>query len=296
MNFRYRKLRHPRIALVVAGLLACANVLGHIKNEATQFPDIEFSAARFDIVVLVGAGIIPETPVFEPDKALSNEELASWVALAQGLGRGGENPDTAALAAAALERGIVNSLAGDASVADLNRLFFDGNLGIEAGERTPTKAEAASFIATALGSEVGKALLERRNLAAGVSGDVTEVALEQGHHGNVYVLTIGGIKLQMDEHGRVANGPTDLLQWEGRSVRRSFIRGSGDHAQWMYLEAEPRRAAPADAAPAATGTVTSELVAAAVEEPPADRSVFYWLVAVAVILGAVLFFQRRRSD
>jgi len=296
MNFRYRKLRHPRIALVVAGLLACVNVLGHIKNEATQFPDIEFSAARFDIVVLVGAGIIPETPVFEPDKALSNEELASWVALAQGLGRGGENPDTAALAAAALERGIVNSLAGDASVADLNRLFFDGNLGIEAGERTPTKAEAASFIATALGSEVGKALLERRNLAAGVSGDVTEVALEQGHHGNVYVLTIGGIKLQMDEHGRVANGPTDLLQWEGRSVRRSFIRGSGDHAQWMYLEAEPRRAAPADAAPAATGTVTSELVAAAVEEPPADRSVFYWLVAVAVILGAVLFFQRRRSD
>ena len=296
MNFRYRKLRHPRIALVVAGLLACANALGHIKNEATQFPDIEFSAARFDIVVLVGAGIIPETPVFEPDKALSNEELASWVALAQGLGRGGENPDTAALAAAALERGIVNSLAGDASVADLNRLFFDGNLGIEAGERTPTKAEAASFIATALGSEVGKALLERRNLAAGVSGDVTEVALEQGHHGNVYVLTIGGIKLQMDEHGRVANGPTDLLQWEGRSVRRSFIRGSGDHAQWMYLEAEPRRAAPADAAPAATGTVTSELVAAAVEEPAADRSVFYWLVAVAVILGAVLFFQRRRSD
>ena len=294
MNFRYRKLRHPRIALVVAGLLACANVLGHIKNEATQFPDIEFSAARFDIVVLVGAGIIPETPVFEPDKALSNEELASWVALAQGLGRGGENPDTAALAAAALERGIVNSLAGDASVADLNRLFFDGNLGIEAGERTPTKAEAASFIATALGSEVGKALLERRNLAAGVSGDVTEVALEQGHHGNVYVLTIGGIKLQMDEHGRVANGPTDLLQWEGRSVRRSFIRGSGDHAQWMYLEAEPRRAAPADAAPAATGTATP--VATAVEEPPADRGVFYWLVAVVVILGAVLFFQRRRSD
>ena len=234
------------------------------------------------------------TRPFEPDKALSNEELASWVALAQGLGRGGENPDTAALAAAALERGIVNSLAGDASVADLNRLFFDGNLGIEAGERTPTKAEAASFIATALGSEVGKALLERRTLAAGVSGDVTEVALEQGHHGNVYVLTIGGIKLQMDEHGRVANGPTDLLQWEGRSVRRSFIRGSGDHAQWMYLEAEPRRAAPADAAPAATGTATP--VATAVEEPPADRGVFYWLVAVVVILGAVLFFQRRRSD
>lgn len=296
MSFRYRNLRNRGTALIVTGLLACGSALGHIKNEATQFPDIEFSAARFDIVVLVGAGIIPETPVFEPDKALSNEELAAWVALAEGLGRGGENPDTAALATAALERGIVDSLAGDASLADLNRLFFAGNLGIEGGERTPTKAEAASFIATALGSEVGQALLERRNLAAGVSGDVTEVAIEEGHHGNVYVLTIGGTKLQMDEHGRVANGPTDLLQWEGRSVRRSFIRGSGDHARWMYLEAEPRQAAPVFAAPAATGAATSGPVAEAVEEPPADRSVLYWLVAVAVILGAVLFFQRRRSD
>jgi hypothetical protein len=260
MNHRYRKLRSRGIALIVTGLLVYGSASGHIKNEATQFPDIEFSAARFDIVVLVGAGIIPETPVFEPDKALSNEELAAWVALAAGLGRGGENPDTAALAAAALEQGIVDSLEGNASLADLNRVFFAGNLGIEDEERTPTKAEAASLIATGLGSEVGHALLEKRNLAAGVSGEVTEVAIEEGHHGNVYVLTVAGSKLQMDEHGRVANGPTDLLQWEGRSVRRSFIRGSGEHAQWIYLEAEPRQAAPVVAAPAANGEVTSEPV------------------------------------
>ena len=296
MSYRYQNLHYRGIVLIVTGLLFCGSALAHIKNEATQFPDIEFSNARFDIVVLVGAGIIPETPVFEPDKALSNEELAAWVALAEGLGRGGENPDTAALATAALEQGFVESLAGDASLADLNRVFFAGNLDIDDGERTPSKADAASLIATALGSEVGQALLEKRNLAAGVSGVVSEVAIEEGHHGNVYVLTIGGTTLQMDEHGRVANGPTDLLQWEGRSVRRSFIRGSGDHAQWMYLEAEPRQAAPVFAAPVTTGAAASGPVAAAVEEPPADRSVFYWLVAVVVILGAVLFYRRRRSD
>ena len=296
MNDRRRNLRNRGMALIVTGLLACGSALGHIKNEATQFPDIEFSAARFDIVVLVGAGIIPETPVFEPDRALSNEELATWVALAEGLGRGGENPDTAALAAAALEQGIVDSLEGDASLADLNRLFFAGDLGIEDGERIPTKAEAASLIATALGSDVGQALLEKRNLAAGVSGDVTEVAIEEGHHGNVYVLTVAGSRLQMDEHGRVANGPTDLLQWEGRRVRRSFIRGDGHHAQWMYLEAEPRQAAPLVAAPAATSAATFEAATEAVEELPADRSVLYWLVAVVVILGTVLFFQRRRRN
>ena len=285
-------MSHRSIALIVTGLLVCGSASGHIKNEATQFPDIEYSAARFDIVVLVGAGIIPETPVFEPDKALSNAELAAWVALAAGLGRGGENADTAALAAAALEQGIVDSLEGDASLADLDRLFFAGDLGIEDGEQVPTKAEAASLIATGLGSEVGHALLEKRNLAAGVVGEVTEVAIEEGHHGNVYVLTVGGSKLQMGEHGRVANGPTDLLQWEGRSVRRSFIRGSGEHAQWIYLEAEPRQAAPVVAAPAVNGEVTSEPV----DKPAADRSMLYWLVAVALVLGVGLFFQRRRSD
>ena len=51
----------------------------------------------------------------------------------------------------------------------------------------------------------------------GLGGAVTEVAIEEGHHGNAYVMTVGGTKLQMDEHGRVANGPIDLLQWEGRS-------------------------------------------------------------------------------
>ena len=295
MRYRYQNLHYRGIVLAVIGLLVYSNASGHIKNEATQFPDIEFSAARFDIVVLVGAGIIPETPVFEPDKALSNEELAAWAALAAGLGRGGENADTAALAAAAMTEGIVDSLAGNASLADLNRVFFAGNLDIDDGEQTPSKADAASLIATALGSEVGQGLLERRGLGMGVGGDVTEVAIEEGHHGNAYVLTIGGTKLQMDEHGRVANGPTDLLQWEGRRVRRSFVRGSGHHALWIYLEAEPREPAPAVDASAASAT-TTEVVAEVVEKPPVDRSIFYLLVAVAVILGAGLFFQSRRSD
>ena len=46
------------------------------------------------------------------------------------------------------------------------------------------------------------------------------------------------------------------------------------------------------AAPAANGEVTSEPV----DKPAVDRSMLYWLVAVAVILGAGLFFQSRRSD
>ena len=100
----------PHVARGALALLGCclfiSTAFAHIKNEASQFPDIEFSEARFDIVVLVGAGIVPETPVFEPDKPLSKRELATWVVLAAGLGSGGETPDPQALAAAALDAEI----------------------------------------------------------------------------------------------------------------------------------------------------------------------------------------------
>ena len=291
MNRPGQSLIRAVSALAAGLMLLSGSVLAHIKNEATQFPDIEFSDARFDIVVLVGAGIIPETPVFEPDKRLSRLELATWVALAEGLLPGGETPDIDALAAAAREQGFLESLEGDASIADLDRLFFAGELDMADAERTPTTAEAASLIATALDNEAGAALLEKRNLAVGVSGKVTAVGIEEGHHGDAYVITIDGTTLQMDAHGRVANGPTDLLQWEGRSVRRSFTRGSGDHKLWLYLEAEP---------PEATEPVEASALAAPTEPvaevPAADRGLLYWLIAAVIVLAAILFFKRRRSD
>ena len=286
-------LNCKKVALVALALFASSAALAHIKNEATQFPDIEFSDARFDIVVLVGAGIVPETPVFEPDKALSKHELATWLALAEGLLPGGETPDVDALAAAAVEQGLVDSLDGDATLADVNQLFFAGQLDMEDPGRPPTKAEAASLIATALNGEAGAALLEKRGLTIGASGAVTRIEITEGHHGDAYVLTIGGETLAMDAHGRVANGPTDLLQWEGRSVRRSFVKGSGHHANWLYLEAEPREVAAPDEVMA---TAPDAITAPVVTRPPADRSLLYWLVAAVVILGVLLFFRRRHAD
>ncbi len=288
-HVRHRGLARPGLAVLLS--FATMAVSAHIKNEATQFPDIEYSDARFDIVVLVGAGIIPETPVFEPDKALSKAELATWVALAEGLGRGGETPDTDALAAAAVAAGRVDTLEGNATLADLDRLFFGGELALDDAERTPSKAEAARLIATQLGTDAGRVLLDNRGLASGATGDVVSVEVREGHHGTAYVMTIGATTLQMDEHGRVANGPTDLLQWEGRKVRRSFVRGDGDRARWIYLEAEPPASAvpvSVDAAPVAEPAAPH----AAPEAPAPNRDLLYWLIAAAAILGIVLFVSR----
>lgn len=296
--------------LAASPLLLTAVAEAHIKNEASQFPDIEYSDARFDIVMLVGAGVIPETPVFEPDKWLSRRELATWVALARGLKPGGETPDTDDLAQAAIDAGLVGSLEGDATFSELNDAFLGGEAEVADAEATPTKAEAAGFIAAHLDTEAGLALLERRNLSHGDTGTVGRVETQKGHHGSVYLMTVGDTTQPMAEHGRVANGPTDLLQWEGRTVRRSFVRVSGDSAVWVYLEAEPPRAAtarPAAAAGAADtaagGTAAAppgvaspdagEAIADAAE--PVDRRMLFALVAAVVVLGFILFFRRRRT-
>ena len=116
-----------RLTLVLVAIVASFgfdNAAAHIKNEASQFPDIEYSDARFDIVLLVGAGIIPATPVFEPAAPFSRSDLATWSALAEDLGAAGEPPDTDALATAALEQGLLASIDGQAPYADLNTVFF----------------------------------------------------------------------------------------------------------------------------------------------------------------------------
>ncbi len=281
-----------RLILVLAAIVASFivdNAVAHIKNEASQFPDIEFSDARFDIVLLVGAGIIPETPVFEPDALFTRVDLATWTALAEELGVGGETPDTDALATAALEQGLIASIDGQATYEDINKIFFRGKLDPDRPAATLIKGEAASYIATHLTSSAGEALLARRGVRKGPAGHAARVELQSNPDGsNTYMITIDDLSLPMYAHGRVANGPTDLVQWDGRTVRRSFIREQGDLAFWTYLEAEPI-AAPGDSG------ASVEIDDQAMRQSSTSRRLLYGLVAAASGLGLILFFRGRRS-
>jgi hypothetical protein len=263
----------------------------HIKNDASQFPDIEFSDARFDIVILVGAGIIPETPVFEPDASLSLGDLAVWTALYNNLGEGGETPDTDALSKAALEQGLIRSLEGPATRDDINAIFFEGHLALEQQAASGlTKADAASFIAARFTTAEGIALLEKRGLEAGPTGDISLVeARTNPDGGSSYFITVGAMTMPMYSHGRVANGPTDLVQWQGRTVRKSFVRKQGDLTLWMYLEAEPIQMVAADPALQAG-------VDAANAEPviKTNKNLLYGLIVGVLVLGVLLFFRRKR--
>lgn len=299
-----RRQQLIKISVTLMSMLATATVVAHIKNEATQFPDIEFSDARFDIVMLVGAGIIPQTPVFEPDKPLSMAELATWAALARGLGPGGETPDTTRLAQSLIDAGLIESLEGDATYADINTLVFDGALTIEGRDSVPTKAEAARFIASYIHTEAAKSFLTRRDLALGATGEVTAVVAPEAGRG--YVITIGDVTLPMDIHGRVANGPTDLFQWEGRYVTHSFVQGSDAQARWTFIEAgEPPTPEKSEAATASAGATAEDDTAPSGNSRKvldadstggsAGSNLLTYLIIAVVLLGALLFFQGRRK-
>lgn len=283
------KFARQAFVLAVLVLAAANGAFAHVKNEETQFPDIEFSDARFDVVLLAAAGIIPETPVFEPDRRLTRRDVASWVALAQGLGKGGETPDTDALAQAALTAGVVNSLDGDATFGDLVAAFFPGQAAPARARETPTKAAAAQFLASRLTSATeSRTLLDRLRIAEGPTGAVTAVASEGAGHGAVYVVTIGETKAPAYAHIRVANGPADLLVWEGRMVRRSLSREIDGQVRLIYLEAEPQSAAQ-------NATAPEEAPAAAADErSSATGPLLYGLLGAVAVLGVLLFARRRR--
>jgi len=267
----------------VATLLAWPLSAGaHIKNEETQYPDIDFSPARFDIVLLAAAGMVPETPVFEPDRPFTRKDLAVWLALGKGKLDGGENPDVETLARKALTAGLIETLDGDATFADLDRLFFGGTTASDRATQTPTKAEAASYVAAHLSAEA----LALRGLIEGPAGTVGAVASKPTDDGdNVYILTIGQTSYPMYAHGRVARGPTDLLAWEGRTVARTFVRAIDGRSMWTYLEAKPIEAPPAQA----------QAPDRAAGSDGGKNTLLYALVGAIVVLGAGLFFRGRRA-
>jgi hypothetical protein len=225
--------------LILAGAMA-ANVAAHIMTDTTQFPDMKASDARFDVMVLVAAGIIPEKGPFGADEPLMHQDLAVWSALALGLqNKTGEQAGTAELARRALEQGLVTSLEGQATYAEIDTVLFQGGFAHEHPDEVPSRGAAAAYIVAGLADAAGTPLMEKLSLQYGPIGKVTSVESRKNPDGGSSVyITVAGTALPVYVHGRVGNGPADLKQWQGRTVRRSLIRKQGEFAVWLYLEAE----------------------------------------------------------
>ncbi|MGK0298537.1 MAG: hypothetical protein ACI9XC_002159 [Gammaproteobacteria bacterium] len=220
-------------------LFTVCNVVAHTDNETTLFPDIKTIDARFDVILLVSIGIIPVTENYHPEDRLSRLDLAAWATLATGLAEAGVKPMIKSLADIALTNGLIDTVDGDASYADINKVLFNGFLSTDSSKVNPTRADAAKFIAANLSNGIkGETLLEKRGMYFGPTGKVSSVETRTNPDGSTsYFITIANETYPMYPHGKLANGPTDLKLWQDKNVRRSVIRNLGQFKLWVFLEA-----------------------------------------------------------
>ena len=212
-------------------------VIAHTDNETSLFPDISDHESRYDILLLAAMGIIPESEKFQPDDVLPRRELAVWGVLAARQGVMIET-DKAKLAELAVRQNIIDSLEGSASYDDINDVLFRGGLAPEQAGANPTKAEAVSFIVDNLEREIdGGSLMTKLGMRTGPVGKVEKVESKLNPDGsNTFYITIAGITNPFYSHGKVANGPVDMGQWQDREIARSVIREISGFKLWVYLE------------------------------------------------------------
>ena len=224
--------------MLTLGLIAPSSA--HVTSERTRYSDIIGSDARFDIMLLSAIGVTPNGPEFHPDDPMTKQDAAIWAALAARIGQHGETPDAAGLAQEALDAKLIDSLDGDASFADLSNVFFKGQVKADNPDATPTKGEAAQFIAAHLSDAVeGTPLLETWKAVEGPVGPITAIKTETtASGGTAYFITIGDTTAPNHAHIKISNGQTDLATWEGRTIRRSLLREEEGQTYWLYLEAD----------------------------------------------------------
>lgn len=215
-------------------LIGVAPVLAHVQNEASLYSDITYSEAKEQIVILHGIGAIAlegGANLYKPFEMLTLRDLAYWAGIFAGLGEGGLSADD--IREAALEVGLVSSLDGQATYADVNQAYYDGAAPVDDATASLTREEFALYMGQFFDSEVdGITLIERAGFVEGPKGNVDDVekyaVTEGGHTYDVFRISIGGEWYQVSDHPKIVHGPVDLSQWVGKAIEASWIEaGNG---------------------------------------------------------------------
>ncbi|MEI7026069.1 LPXTG cell wall anchor domain-containing protein [Paenibacillus sp. y28] len=229
-------------SLLLAVLLLPSAAWAHIANEDSLYEDIAWSEARDSIVLLSGLGIIPYAhgaSLFKPKEPLSRADLAYWAgSFAKAAGDGAE-PE--AVRQAALAKGLVSGLEGNATPEDVNRAFFQGQASIKAPSGQLSREGFATLMSTLLTVQVnGKTIVDAAGYAAGPSGTVEKVEAQEtkgadGRTSARIMLTIGGQQAQLNAHPKVLHAPSDAALWEGKTVQAAWLGPEQDGKRQLQV-------------------------------------------------------------
>jgi hypothetical protein len=229
------------ILLAFVILLFSSTVSAHVVNEKTIYDDIEFSEAKEEIVYLRGLDMIAHERgalLFKPQEKLTKLELAFWVATYKKLG--GHDASKEELQKAAVEKGLIDSLEGDATYEDVNKAYFNGKAPVETAGAELTKEDFVQYMGTFLTEKVdGKTLFDMAGYEPGPSGVVEKVEFETEGEGDsaykVFRYTIGGTTYQVSQHPKILNGPVDLGVWEGKEIEESWLASGHDEEKVVQI-------------------------------------------------------------
>jgi len=233
-----------KILLLLLLMIVCvgaATVHAHVQNENNLYGDIEFSEAKQEIVLLHGIQAIAReggASVYKPLDLLTRSDLAYWAGNFRGLSGTPQE-----IRQAALEQGLVDSLDGYATYADVSQAYFDGAAPVpqDLADATLSREQFALYMGRFFSESInGKTLFDMAGYDAGPTGSVEEVDKESVSEGgntyDVFRIKVAGQWYQVSNHPKILNGPVDLTQWVGKWIEASWYAAEPADAAERVLD------------------------------------------------------------
>ncbi|MCR8631669.1 hypothetical protein [Paenibacillus radicis (ex Xue et al. 2023)] len=240
----YARMIYFLIALL---LLMPSAALAHIVNENSLYEDIQYSDAKAQILYLSGLGVIASdhsASLFKPKDKLTRADLAYWAGSFLKLSAASTKVQD--IQNAALAKGLVTSLQGNATYEDVNRAYFQGQGKVKQPESELTREDFVLFMADYLRIPVnGQTLFERAGFLKGPAGAVEQITVQEqkdetGKSVQVYSLQLNGKSYSLSAHPKVVNGLTDPTSWKGSSIQEAWLINAEGKEQLQLITFEKR--------------------------------------------------------
>jgi hypothetical protein len=201
------------------------NVAAHITNEKNLYEDIAASEASEEIVYLRSMNVIATEEgvnLFWPNEMLTREDLAVWAMNFNSQNSSHHDNGRAHSPEMAVDRGLIDSIQGNATLEDVNKAYFNKTLKIS-NDKEITREEFALFMGEHFLTEVnGKDLFIRSGLSDGPTGIIDD--LVSSENDELSKLSINGKEYSLSHHPKIVNGPTDVESLNGHKVAVSYTR------------------------------------------------------------------------
>lgn len=221
----------------------------HVVNDQTIYEDIQYSAVKEQIVILSGLGVIPYehgASLFKPNDKLTRKELALWAGTFLQIKPANTPADE--VIKAALDKGIVTSVQGNATYKEVDQAFFQGQAKVGRPDAELTREDLVVMMKPYLEQKVnGHTLYKMVGFTPGPSGKVEDVTTKDmkdkdGKTIKAFILHIDGKSFVLGAHPKIIQASVDPTAWKGKNVISSWLTKEDGTEQLQLVTFEQQSA------------------------------------------------------